>query len=162
MMSVGAVSSSIFGLGHPKISLLCRPNPNPIIGSRRRRRRGRSRDNYCKVRAALVVDTARPSSSSVVVVVPNNSNSNYGNTKNASANSSRQQQLLQIDDLKAEARALSRASNATIYSPQHISTKYGSRPFKVSEWDGSLKLDTTNLPTVYVCMYVCILRKKER
>ncbi|KAJ1383685.1 UbiB domain [Sesbania bispinosa] len=35
------------------------------------------------------------------------------------------------DDLQAEARALVRAANASVYSPQLVASKYGSQPFKV-------------------------------
>lgn len=36
-----------------------------------------------------------------------------------------------MDDLQAEARALARAANASIYSPELLVGKYGSRPVKV-------------------------------
>jgi aarF domain-containing kinase len=36
------------------------------------------------------------------------------------------------DDLQAEARALGRAIDASIYSPELIARKHGSQPFKVS------------------------------
>lgn len=35
------------------------------------------------------------------------------------------------DDMQAEARALARAANASVYSPQLLFTKFGSRPLKV-------------------------------
>lgn len=35
------------------------------------------------------------------------------------------------DDLQAEARAMARAANASLYSPQLVASKYGSQPFKV-------------------------------
>lgn len=35
------------------------------------------------------------------------------------------------EDMQAEARAMARAANASVYSPQLLSMKYGSRPFKV-------------------------------
>ncbi|XP_010921140.1 protein ACTIVITY OF BC1 COMPLEX KINASE 3, chloroplastic [Elaeis guineensis] len=35
------------------------------------------------------------------------------------------------EDMQAEARAMSRAVNATVYSPQLLATKYGSQPLKV-------------------------------
>ena len=35
------------------------------------------------------------------------------------------------DDLQAEARAMARAANASVYSPQVLATKYGSQPIKV-------------------------------
>ncbi|GMY29039.1 protein ACTIVITY OF BC1 COMPLEX KINASE 3, chloroplastic [Fagus crenata] len=35
------------------------------------------------------------------------------------------------DDLQAEARALARSANASVYSPELLSLKYGSRPIKV-------------------------------
>lgn len=36
------------------------------------------------------------------------------------------------DDMQAEARAMARAANASVYSPQLLSAKYGSRPIKVA------------------------------
>lgn len=35
------------------------------------------------------------------------------------------------EDMQAEARAMSRAAGASLYSPELLATKYGSRPFKV-------------------------------
>ncbi|XP_004506473.1 protein ACTIVITY OF BC1 COMPLEX KINASE 3, chloroplastic-like [Cicer arietinum] len=35
------------------------------------------------------------------------------------------------DDIQAEAKALTRAVNASVYSPQLISSRYGSKPFKI-------------------------------
>lgn len=35
------------------------------------------------------------------------------------------------EDMQAEARAMSRAANATVYNPQVLATKYGSKPLKV-------------------------------
>ena len=35
------------------------------------------------------------------------------------------------DDMQAEARAMVRAVNASVYSPQLLASKYGSRPVKV-------------------------------
>lgn len=35
------------------------------------------------------------------------------------------------DDIQAEARALTRATNASVYSPQLVASRYGSKPFKV-------------------------------
>ncbi|KAK7390182.1 hypothetical protein VNO78_25481 [Psophocarpus tetragonolobus] len=35
------------------------------------------------------------------------------------------------DDIQAEARALARAANASVYSPQFVASKYGSQPIKV-------------------------------
>lgn len=35
------------------------------------------------------------------------------------------------NDMQAEARALARAANASVYSPQLLAIKYGSRPIKV-------------------------------
>lgn len=37
-------------------------------------------------------------------------------------------------DMQAEARALSRATNATAYHPEVLAAKFSSRPFKVSPW----------------------------
>lgn len=35
------------------------------------------------------------------------------------------------DDIQAEAKAMARASNASVYSPDLLALKYASRPFKV-------------------------------
>lgn len=35
------------------------------------------------------------------------------------------------EDLQAEARAMTRAANASVYSPELLALKYGSRPLKV-------------------------------
>lgn len=35
------------------------------------------------------------------------------------------------DDIQAEARALARAANASVYSPELLASKYGSQPIKV-------------------------------
>lgn len=35
------------------------------------------------------------------------------------------------EDIQAEARALTRAVNATVYTPEFLSARYGSQPFKV-------------------------------
>jgi hypothetical protein len=35
------------------------------------------------------------------------------------------------DDIQAETKALSRAVNASVYSPQLVASRYGSKPFKV-------------------------------
>jgi len=35
------------------------------------------------------------------------------------------------DDIQAEAKALARAVNASVYSPQLVASRYGSKPFKV-------------------------------
>lgn len=40
------------------------------------------------------------------------------------------------DDIQAEARALARAANASVYSPQLVASKYGSQPFKVFRFLG--------------------------
>jgi aarF domain-containing kinase len=34
------------------------------------------------------------------------------------------------EDLQAEARAMARAAGATVYSPELLAARYGSRPFK--------------------------------
>lgn len=35
------------------------------------------------------------------------------------------------EDIQAESRAMARAANATVYSPELLGLRYGSRPFKV-------------------------------
>lgn len=36
------------------------------------------------------------------------------------------------EDIQAEARAMARSANATVYTPELLSRRYGSRPIKVS------------------------------
>lgn len=36
------------------------------------------------------------------------------------------------EDMQAEARAMARAANASVYSPELLAAKYGTRPIKVS------------------------------
>ncbi|KAH7510812.1 hypothetical protein FEM48_ZijujUnG0085300 [Ziziphus jujuba var. spinosa] len=88
------------------------PHPNPLGKRRFRRQR-------LGLRAALV-EAARP--------------------KEAADGSSMQQHQVQIyrrgggdrtEDLQAEARAMLRAANASLYSPELLAARYGSRPIKV-------------------------------
>lgn len=92
------------------------PDPYPL--GKRRRGRGRQRQRL-RLRAALV-EAARP--------------------KDAADGTSLQQHVQIVraggggdrtDDLQAEARAMSRAANATLYSPEILAVGYGSRPIKV-------------------------------
>lgn len=73
--------------------------------------------------AALV--EARPRS--VPEIRDNNSSSLPGSSSIIYAPGTRDR----TDDIQAEARAMARASNASVYSSQLLATKYGSRPFKV-------------------------------
>ncbi|KAL2239741.1 uncharacterized aarF domain-containing protein kinase At1g79600, chloroplastic [Sesamum indicum] len=89
------------------------------------RRRGRVK--AIPPRAALVEAKPRPAqainggdgSASVALLRVRDSSS--------SAPSSRDR----ADDMQAEARAMARAANASVYSPELLATKYGSRPIKV-------------------------------
>ncbi|KAL0460493.1 UNVERIFIED_CONTAM: protein ACTIVITY OF BC1 COMPLEX kinase, chloroplastic [Sesamum latifolium] len=90
------------------------------------RRRGRVK--AIPPRAALVEAKPRPAqainsgdgSASVALLRVRDSSS-------SSAPSSRDR----ADDMQAEARAMARAANASVYSPELLATKYGSRPIKV-------------------------------
>lgn len=62
-------------------------------------------------------------------------NNNYSHNINGSVVTAQQVSVPsgrdRTEDMQAEARAMARAANASIYSPQLLSTKYGSRPIKV-------------------------------
>ncbi|XP_058736774.1 protein ACTIVITY OF BC1 COMPLEX KINASE 3, chloroplastic-like [Vicia villosa] len=88
------------------------PIPKPI---QRRRFRGRTKLTRLKVLAAVV--EATPSTT-----VPS-----IGNRNNRALTLP----FNRADDLQAEARAMGRAVNATLYSPELLASKYGSQPIKV-------------------------------
>lgn len=88
------------------------PISKPI---QRRRFRGRTKLTRLKVLAAVV--EATPSTT-----VPSIGN---GNNRVLTLPFNR------ADDLQAEARAMGRAVNATLYSPELLASKYGSQPIKV-------------------------------
>ncbi|KAJ8747435.1 hypothetical protein K2173_007310 [Erythroxylum novogranatense] len=76
-----------------------------------------------KTRAALVEATP-PTTTTTTTTTLSNSN-NLNNMLIAAAARDR------AEDLQAEVRAMARAANASLYSPQLLATKYGSSPFKV-------------------------------
>lgn len=53
--------------------------------------------------------------------------------------------------MQAEARAMARAANASVYSPQFLSIKYGSRPIKVG---GGILIGLLHL--LYLFIYLSI------
>lgn len=85
--------------------------------------RGRSsrRVRLFKTRAALVESRPRVVPAAVTVRDGNN-NSQLIYRKG----------LDRAEDIQAEGRAMARAANATVYSPQLLALKYNSRPIKVS------------------------------
>ncbi|XP_023899971.1 protein ACTIVITY OF BC1 COMPLEX KINASE 3, chloroplastic [Quercus suber] len=91
--------------------------------------RGRGRRvRLLKTRAALVESRPRIVPAAVTVRDDNNSSS--------SSNSDNSQLIYRkgldrAKDIQAEARAMARAANATVYSPQLLALKYNSRPIKV-------------------------------
>lgn len=115
------------------MSTVAQPCPSWTRGSvpvsrRIQRRRFNGRTNLTRlnpqrrrqVLAAAVVEAATPSSSS--------------NSPSPGDGSNQQVLTLQVDranELQAESRALGRATDVTLYTPQLLATKYGSKPFKV-------------------------------
>lgn len=81
-----------------------------------------------KTRAALVESRPRIVPTAVTVRDDNNNNSN-SNSDNAQL--IYRKGLDRAEDIQAEARAMARAANATVYSPQLLALKYNSRPIKV-------------------------------
>ncbi|KAK4600430.1 hypothetical protein RGQ29_010183 [Quercus rubra] len=77
-----------------------------------------------KTRAALVESRPRIVPTAVTVRDDNNSNSD-------NAQLIYRKGLDRAEDIQAEARAMARAANATVYSPQLLALKYNSRPIKV-------------------------------
>lgn len=88
--------------------------------------RGRSsrRVRLFKTRAALVESRPRVVPAAVTVRDGNNNNNN--------SQLIYRKGLDRAEDIQAEGRAMARAANATVYSPQLLALKYNSRPIKVS------------------------------
>ncbi|XP_075649646.1 protein ACTIVITY OF BC1 COMPLEX KINASE 3, chloroplastic [Castanea sativa] len=86
--------------------------------------RGRSsrRVRLFKTRAALVESRPRVVPAAVTVRDGNNNNNSQLIYRKG---------LDRAEDIQAEARAMARAANATVYSPQLLGLKYNSRPIKV-------------------------------
>lgn len=115
---------SIPGAGHPlalltssisSITIYGRPKSKRLTTIRRRRRRRTAPPP----RAALVEATPISSSNNGAIVPILDSSSVPSSSRD------------RTDDLQAEAKAMGRAANASVYSPQLLSIKYGSRPIKV-------------------------------
>ncbi|KAF3944624.1 hypothetical protein ACB098_01G088200 [Castanea mollissima] len=87
--------------------------------------RGRSsrRVRLFTTRAALVESRPRVVPAAVTVRDGNNNNNN--------SQLIYRKGLDRAEDIQAEARAMARAANATVYSPQLLALKYNSRPIKV-------------------------------
>uniref|UniRef100_A0A7N2KTG1 Protein kinase domain-containing protein n=1 Tax=Quercus lobata TaxID=97700 RepID=A0A7N2KTG1_QUELO len=94
------------------------------------RGRGRSRRvRLFKTRAALVESRPRIVPAAVTVRDDNNNNNNNSNSDNSQL--IYRKGLDRAKDIQAEARAMARAANATVYSPQLLALKYNTRPIKV-------------------------------
>ncbi|XP_050268098.1 protein ACTIVITY OF BC1 COMPLEX KINASE 3, chloroplastic [Quercus robur] len=94
----------------------------------RGRGRGRSRRvRLFKTRAALV--ESRPRIVPAAVTVRDDNNNNNSNSDNSQL--IYRKGLDRAKDIQAEARAMARAANATVYSPQLLALKYNTRPIKV-------------------------------
>lgn len=92
------------------------------------RGRGRSRRvRLFKTRAALV--ESRPRIVPAAVTVRDDNNNNSSNSDNSQL--IYRKGLDRAKDIQAEARAMARAANATVYSPQLLALKYNTRPIKV-------------------------------
>jgi aarF domain-containing kinase len=83
----------------------------------RRRFRGKTNLKRLKILAAVVEETTP--SSNIVPLVRNGTNRVLTLPFN------------RADDIQAEARAMTRAINATLYSPELLASKYGSQRIKV-------------------------------
>ncbi|KAK6939161.1 ABC1 atypical kinase-like domain [Dillenia turbinata] len=90
-----------------------------------RRDRGRATSRVT-LRAALVEVEARPRALPAAVL---DASGNGGGA--AAAAEAAVLGRDRANDMQAEARAMARAANASIYSPQLLALKYGSRPFRV-------------------------------
>ncbi|KAL7589689.1 protein ACTIVITY OF BC1 COMPLEX KINASE 3, chloroplastic [Lactuca sativa] len=103
---------------------------NPSVFYRNRTRTTKTTHSKCRTRTrfrakplrAALVEEARPRA---LPPVRGNNNINGVVSSIVPASKSRE------DDIQAEAKALARASNASVYSPELLKLNYASRPFKV-------------------------------
>lgn len=91
------------------------------VGPSQSQRRGRGR--LCPPRAALVEAKPRP------VAVP--ALRDGGDEENSVVRLRESSARDRADDMQAEVAAMARAANASVYSPELLASKYGSRPIKV-------------------------------
>ncbi|KAL0016670.1 hypothetical protein SO802_003739 [Lithocarpus litseifolius] len=82
-----------------------------------------------KTRAALV--ESRPRIVPAAVTVRDDDNNSNSNSNSDNSQLIYRKGLDRAKDIQAEARAMARAANATVYSPQLLTLKYNSRPIKV-------------------------------
>jgi len=87
--------------------------PRPTSASRPKTRRAR------EARAALVEARPPPAPARVIRPAVRDANLIVGGDR--------------TEDLQAEARAMARAVNASVYSPEVLAVQYGSRPIKASK-----------------------------
>nr|GME05800.1 uncharacterized aarF domain-containing protein kinase At1g79600, chloroplastic [Ipomoea batatas]GME05808.1 uncharacterized aarF domain-containing protein kinase At1g79600, chloroplastic [Ipomoea batatas] len=127
-MSSFAVSlKAVPSFALPTLPDVARVSGSPTLSWEKKR--GRQKRTHL-VRAALVevgprqVPTIRDRSS-------DNSNGSLQSLQRGEVTSSIPSSRDRANDMQAEARAMARAANASVYSPQLLSAKYGSRPIKV-------------------------------
>ncbi|CAI9296280.1 unnamed protein product [Lactuca saligna] len=116
MSSVTLSPASTTSPGHPSVFYRNRTRSTKTIHPK-----CRTRFRAKPLRAALV-EEARPRA---LPPVRGNNNINGVVSSIVPASKSRE------DDIQAEAKALARASNASVYSPELLKLNYASRPFKV-------------------------------
>ena len=110
-------------------------SPGNPSGFYRNRRTARTTTIFPKCRTrirakplfAALVEEARPRA-----LPPVRSNNNINGAGGEANLSSIVLAKDRADDIQAESKALARASNASVYSPELLKNKYASRPFKVS------------------------------
>nr|GMD85857.1 uncharacterized aarF domain-containing protein kinase At1g79600, chloroplastic [Ipomoea batatas] len=127
-MSSFAVSlKAVPSFALPTLPDVARVSGSPTLSWEKKR--GRQKRTHL-VRAALVevgprqVPAIRDRSS-------DNSNGSLQSMQRGEVTSSIPSSRDRANDMQAEARAMARAANASVYSPQLLSAKYGSRPIKV-------------------------------
>nr|GLL48514.1 uncharacterized aarF domain-containing protein kinase At1g79600, chloroplastic [Ipomoea trifida] len=127
-MSSFAVSlKAVPSFALPTLPDVARVSGSPTLSWEKKR--GRQKRTHL-VRAALVevgprqVPAIRDRSS-------DNSNGSLQSLQRGEVTSSIPSSRDRANDMQAEARAMARAANASVYSPQLLSAKYGSRPIKV-------------------------------
>lgn len=128
-MSSFAVSlKAVPSFALPTLPDVARVSGSPTLSWEKKR--GRQKRTHL-VRAALVevgprqVPAIRDRSS-------DNSNGSLQSLQRGEVTSSIPSSRDRANDMQAEARAMARAANASVYSPQLLSAKYGSRPIKVA------------------------------
>ncbi|KVI05119.1 Protein kinase, catalytic domain-containing protein [Cynara cardunculus var. scolymus] len=105
---------------------------NPSVFYRNRRTTTTATATRCRRRVrvkplrAALVEEARPRS-----LPPIRGNNNINGAVSEANISIVPSSRIRTDDIQAESKALARAANASVYSPELLKIKYASRPFKV-------------------------------